>query len=117
MTDLLAITDWAALLGVLALAAAGAMYFAGGAEGGAPSDAAGRIRAGALAFLMRQSLVLLVLLAIGFGLVFWAVGLVTGIAFACGGVGSLIVGFCGALVATRSGRRASAAFPDQGQAL
>jgi len=118
MTDLLAIADWAWLLGLLALACAGAIY---GYVKKQPAgndmmvDIAEQIHDGSMAFLRREYSVLSVFVAVVAVLLLWAIGYETAIAYVSGALTSVLAGFFGMKAATRANVRTSAAANQEGQ--
>jgi K(+)-stimulated pyrophosphate-energized sodium pump len=77
---------------------------------------AGRIHAGAMAFLRREYLVLLPFLAIVAALLAWAIGWHTAVAYVLGGLCSVASGFAGMEAATYANVRTSEAARAHGQA-
>ena len=75
-----------------------------------------RIHQGAMAFLRREYLVLLPFLLIVAGLLAWAIGTETAIAYVLGGVCSVASGFAGMQAATHANVRTSEAARAHGQA-
>jgi K(+)-stimulated pyrophosphate-energized sodium pump len=117
MTDLLALTDWAALLGLLGLGVAAVIYgYVKKQPAGTQTmmDLAEQIHDGAMAFLRREYSVLLVFVVIVFGLLFVAIGLQTAIAYVSGAACSVLAGFFGMKSATRANVRTSAAAKEGG---
>src|SRR5690606_36401922 len=118
MTELLALTDLAAPLGLLGLVVAG-MIYAYVKKQPAGTDVmvelAEQIHDGAMAFLRREYTVLAGFVVIVFALLSWAIGLQTGIAYIAGAVCSVMAGFFGMKAATRANVRTSAAANREGQ--
>ena len=95
---LLAITDWAALLGFLGLGMAALVYgYVRKQPAGTPGmiELSDQIHDGAMAFLRREYTVLLVFVVVVFGLLFWAIGLETAVAYVGGAACSVSAGFFG----------------------
>jgi len=79
-------------------------------------DLAEQIHLGAMAFLKREYTVLLPFLLVVAGLLGWAVGMETGIAYVLGGVCSVAAGWAGMTSATKANVRTSEAARASGQA-
>src|SRR5262245_44471512 len=102
MTNLLAMADWAALLGLLGLAAAAAVFgYLQKHRTGSPAmaDFADQIRSGAAAFLRKQYALLAAFVAVAALLLLWGVGLDGAIAFVGGAVGSTLAVFSSVVAA------------------
>ncbi|MEJ2539768.1 MAG: sodium-translocating pyrophosphatase [Gemmatimonadota bacterium] len=116
--DFVALTDWAWLLGVLGLGTAAGIY---GYVKGQPSgseimvDLGEQIHDGAMAFLRREYSVLAVFVLVVAGLLAWAIGVQTAIAYVYGALSSVMAGFFGMKAATRANVRTSAAANTEGQ--
>ena len=82
----------------------------------AMQDIAEQIRLGAMAFLKREYTVLLPFLLVVAGLLAWAVGAETGIAYVIGGLCSVAAGWAGMTGATQANVRTSEAARGSGQA-
>ncbi|MEX0980232.1 MAG: sodium-translocating pyrophosphatase [Gemmatimonadota bacterium] len=78
-------------------------------------DLEAQIHDGAMAFLRREYTVLAVFVAIVTGLLFWAIGRDTAIAYVVGALSSVTAGFIGMKAATRANVRTSAAANTEGQ--
>ena len=79
-------------------------------------DLAEQIQLGAMAFLQREYTVLLPFLLVVAGLLGWAVGFPTGIAYVIGGLCSVAAGYAGMTAATKANVRTSEAARASGQA-
>jgi K(+)-stimulated pyrophosphate-energized sodium pump len=118
MTDFVALTDWAWLLGLLGLATAGGIYGyvkrqpAGTA---AMIDLGEQIHDGAMAFLRREYTVLAGFVAIVAVLLGLAITWLTSAAYIFGAASSVLAGFLGMKAATRANTRTSAAANTEGQ--
>jgi K(+)-stimulated pyrophosphate-energized sodium pump len=118
MTDLVVLTDWAWLLGVLGLVTAAFVYAyvkrqPAGTEG---MIALGeQIHDGAMAFLRREYSVLAVFVVVVAVLLNFAIGLAPAIAYVYGAASSVCAGFFGMKAATRANTRTSAAANRVGQ--
>src|SRR5688572_29021239 len=96
MTDLLALTDWATLLGLLALAVAAGAYVSllrqpAGSE--LMQDVSAQIRAGARAFLGRVHVLIAAVVLLTGLLLLWMLEMEVAVAFVTGAVGSALAGF------------------------
>jgi len=113
------LTLYALVIGVVGLVACYLTY-AGIAKQSAGSqvmqDLAEQIHLGAMAFLKREYTVLLPFLLVVAGLLGWAVGMETGIAYVLGGVCSVAAGWAGMTSATKANVRTSEAARASGQA-
>ncbi len=117
MTDY---TWLSAPLGAIGLVIALGMYFyVRGAPAGneVMRDIAEQIETGAMAFLKREYSVLAVFVLVVFGLLWWAIGMWTALAFIFGAVCSMLAGFIGMKAATKANVRTSEAARSSGQAL
>jgi K(+)-stimulated pyrophosphate-energized sodium pump len=118
MTDLVALTEWAWVLGVLGLAVAGGVYAyikkqPAGTEG--MIELGELIHDGAMAFLRREYMVLAGFVLVVALLLGWAIGMLTGVAYVFGALASVAAGFCGMKAATRANTRTAAAANTSGQ--
>lgn len=82
-------------------------------------DIAAKIRSGAFVFLRKEYSILLVFIAVVFGLLLWKISEWTAVAFLFGAASSMVAGFLGMNAATLAGVRTSAAArsKDTGRAL
>jgi K(+)-stimulated pyrophosphate-energized sodium pump len=118
MTDLVVLTDWAWLLGLLGMAMAGLTY---GYVKKQPAGSAimielgEQIHDGAMAFLRREYSVLAVFVIVVAVLLSLAIGTTPAIAYVFGALSSVAAGFSGMKSATRANTRTSAAANDVGQ--
>ncbi|MGI9628808.1 MAG: sodium-translocating pyrophosphatase, partial [Longimicrobiales bacterium] len=118
MSELLALTEWSWVLGVVGLAAA---FFTYGYVKRQPSGTdemsalADEIHDGAMAFLRREYTVLSVFVLIVAVLLYMAIGQSTALAYIAGALCSVLAGFFGMKAATRANVRTSAAANTDGQ--
>ncbi|MSR21662.1 MAG: sodium-translocating pyrophosphatase [Gemmatimonadetes bacterium] len=118
MTDLMALTDWAWLLGVLGLVAAGGVYryVTAQPQGTALMIELGeQIHDGAMAFLRREYMVLSVFVVVVAALLSLVVGVQSAVAYVFGAICSVTAGFLGMKGATRANTRTAAAANTEGQ--
>ena len=118
MTELVAWTQWAPLLGIVGLLVALGLYFyVRGQSSGTDlmRDLAEQIHAGAMAFLRREYTVLAVFVLAVALLLWWAIGGYTSLAYVSGALSSVLAGFFGMKAATRANVRTSAAASESGQ--
>lgn len=80
-------------------------------------DLADQIHKGAMAFLKREYSIVVPFLLIVAGLLFWAIGPLTALAYMAGGTCSILAGLAGMEAATRANVRTSEAARDAGQGL
>ena len=118
MTELVAITDWAWLLGVVGLVLSGGAYAyvkrqPAGTE--LMVELGEQIHDGAMAFLRREYAVLAVFVAVVAVLLTLALEWRTGAAYVFGALSSVAAGFMGMKAATRANTRTSAAANQEGQ--
>ncbi len=118
MTELVAWTQWAPLLGVLGLLVALGLYFYVRSQSSGTDlmrDLAEQIHDGAMAFLRREYSVLAAFVAVVALLLWWAIGGYTSLAYVSGALSSVAAGFFGMKAATRANVRTSAAASESGQ--
>ena len=118
MTELVAWTQWAPLLGVVGLLVALGLYFyVRGQSTGTDlmRDLSDQIHTGAMAFLRREYSVLAVFVALVAVLLWLAIGTFTALAYVTGALSSVLAGFFGMKAATRANVRTSAAASEAGQ--
>jgi K(+)-stimulated pyrophosphate-energized sodium pump len=118
MTDFVAFTDWAWLLGLLGLGSAAGIYgYVIKQDPGTEImvDLGEQIHDGAMAFLRREYTVLAAFVAVVALLLGWAIGVETAAAYVFGALSSVMAGFFGMKAATRANVRTSAAAKDHGQ--
>ena len=118
MTELVAWTSWAPLLGIVGLLVAlGLFFYVRGQSAGTEvmKDLSDQIHEGAMAFLRREYTVLAVFVVIVAVLLFLAVGLNPSMAYVTGALSSVLAGFFGMKAATRANVRTSAAAKESGQ--
>ena len=118
MTALVALTDWAWLLGLFALVAAGGIY--GYVKKQPPGnetmiDIGEQIHDGAMTFLRREYTVLSGFVVVVAILLWLAIGRDTAIAYVFGALSSVAAGFAGMKAATRANMRTAAAANTDGQ--
>jgi K(+)-stimulated pyrophosphate-energized sodium pump len=118
MTDLVVLTDWAWLLGLLGLATAALIYVYvkrqyAGTEG--MIEISEQIHDGAMAFLRREYTVLAVFIVVVAVLLYLALDLMPAVAYVMGALSSICAGFFGMKAATRANVRTSAAAKRDGQ--
>jgi K(+)-stimulated pyrophosphate-energized sodium pump len=116
--DLVVLTDWAWLLGLVGLAVAGGIYgYVKKQPAGSDVmiDLGEQIHDGAMAFLRREYIVLSGFVAIVAVLLGWAIGALTSVAYVFGALSSVAAGFAGMKAATRANTRTSAAANKEGQ--
>ena len=112
MTELTSWAEWSAILGVLGLGGALALYlYVKRQDTGTDlmRDLSEQIYAGAMAFLRREYSALAVFLLIVALLLWWAIGGATALAYVSGAVSSILAGFFGMTAATRANVRTTAA--------
>jgi K(+)-stimulated pyrophosphate-energized sodium pump len=118
MTDLVALTEWAWVLGVLGLAAGAGVYgYVKKQPAGTDTmiDLGEQIHDGAMAFLRREYTVLAGFIVIVTVLLAWAIGALTAAAYVFGALSSMTAGFLGMKAATRANTRTAAAASTVGQ--
>ncbi len=118
MTDFVAMTDWAWLLGVLSLGIAAGIYsYVKKQDPGTDVmiDLGDQIHDGAMAFLRREYTVLAGFIVVVALLLAWAIGVQTAGAYIFGALCSIFAGFFGMKAATRANLRTSAAAKAEGQ--
>jgi len=118
MTDLVVLTDWAWLLGLLGLVTAFFVYAyvkrqPAGTE--AMMELGEQIHDGAMAFLRREYTVLAVFVVVVAILLTLAIGKMPAVAYVFGALSSVCAGFFGMKAATRANMRTSAAANQEGQ--
>src|SRR5688572_23023736 len=77
-------------------------------------DIAARIHEGAMAFLRREYSVLAVFVVVVAGLLWWAIGMETSLAYVTGALSSVLAGFFGMSAATKANVRTAAAAKESG---
>jgi K(+)-stimulated pyrophosphate-energized sodium pump len=117
MTDLVAMTDWAWLLGLLGLGSAAGVY--GYVKKQPPGseimiDLGEQIHDGAMAFLRREYSMLAIFVVVVAILLSLAIGPMPAFAYVFGAISSVLAGFMGMKSATRANTRTSAAAKDEG---
>ena len=118
MTDFVALTDWAWLLGVFGLGIAAYTYsYVKKQDPGSEVmiDLGDQIHDGAMAFLRKEYTVLAGFVVVVAALLAWAIGVETAGAYIFGALSSVFAGFFGMKAATRANVRTSAAANDSGQ--
>jgi K(+)-stimulated pyrophosphate-energized sodium pump len=115
--DTTALAQWSPLVGLLGLGGALALYLYVSRQSTGTSlmvEIADRIHEGSMAFLRREYSVLAVFVAVVAGLLFWAIGMHTSVAYLTGALSSVLAGFFGMKSATRSNVRTAAAAKESG---
>ncbi|MCG6954533.1 MAG: sodium-translocating pyrophosphatase [Gemmatimonadetes bacterium] len=118
MTDLVVLTDWAWLLGLLGLATAALIYvYVKKQDPGTEImvELGEQIHDGAMAFLRREYSVLAIFIVVVAILLKLAIGNVPAVAYVGGALSSMFAGFFGMKAATRANVRTSAAANQVGQ--
>ena len=118
MIELLDLTSWSWVAGVIGLLAALVVYRYVVAQPDGTSvmqDLADQIHDGAMAFLRREYTVLAVFVVVVAGLLFLAIGQASALAYVAGAASSVLAGFFGMKAATRANVRTSAAANQEGQ--
>ncbi|MBT8336109.1 MAG: sodium/proton-translocating pyrophosphatase, partial [Gemmatimonadetes bacterium] len=118
MTDFVALTDWAWLLGLIGLGTAAFTYsYVKKQDPGTEVmiDLGDQIHDGAMAFLRREYTVLSGFVVIVAALLAWAIGVETAGAYIFGALSSVLAGFFGMKAATRANVRTTAAAKESGQ--
>ncbi len=117
MSNLINLTDWTWIIGLLGLAVAMFIYtYVKRQDSGtdAMRDLSDQIHDGAMAFLRREYTFLLAFVVIVAILLGWAISVHTSIAYIAGAFSSICAGFLGMKAATRANVRTSAAANDHG---
>jgi len=117
VTELTMWAQWSPILGVAGLLAALGLYVylvrqSTGTQ--VMSDLADEIHAGSMAFLRREYSVLAVFVVVVAGLLWWAIGGMTSLAYVTGAFTSVAAGFFGMKAATKANVRTTAAAKDFG---
>ena len=118
MIELLDLTGWSWVAGVVGLLAALVVYryMVAQPDGNrVMRDLADQIHDGAMAFLRREYTVLAVFVVVVAVLLFLAIGQASALAYVAGAASSVLAGFFGMKAATRANVRTSAAANDEGQ--
>ena len=118
MIELLDLTSWSWVAGVIGLLAALVVYRYVVAQPDGTSvmqDLADQIHDGAMTFLRREYTVLAVFVVVVAGLLFLAIGQASALAYVAGAASSVLAGFFGMKAATRANVRTSAAANQEGQ--
>ena len=118
MTDLISLTGFAWMLGVLGLAVAGGIYgYVKKQEAGTETmiELGEQIHDGAMAFLKREYTALSIFVVVVAVLLSFAVGTTPAVAYVFGALSSVAAGFFGMKAATRANTRTSAAANREGQ--
>ena len=118
MTDFVAFTDWAWLLGLVGLGIAAGIY---GYVKKQPAgtdvmiDIGDQIHDGAMTFLRREYTVLSVFVVVVAIVLYFLIGRLPAGAYIFGAFSSVVAGFCGMKAATRANTRTAAAANTEGQ--
>jgi K(+)-stimulated pyrophosphate-energized sodium pump len=118
VTELVAWTQWAPLLGVVGLLVAlGLFFYVRGQSAGTEvmQDLSDQIHEGAMAFLRREYSVLAIFVGVVAVLLGLAIGANTAYAYVTGALSSVLAGFFGMNAATRANVRTAAAASESGQ--
>lgn len=118
VTDLTTLAQWAPLLGGLGLVGALVLYLYVSRQSQGNDVMAGlaqQIHEGAMAFLRREYSVLTVFVIVVAGLLWWAIGPKTSMAYITGALSSVLAGFFGMAAATKANVRTAAAAKEAGQ--
>lgn len=119
MFEMIDLTNYAWLLGIIGLAVAALIYFSirrQDAGNDVMKDIAEQIHLGSMAFLRREYSVLAIFIVLVFLALFFGVGDKTAYAFIVGAICSMSAGYLGMEAATRANVRTSAAANKKGQA-
>jgi K(+)-stimulated pyrophosphate-energized sodium pump len=119
LSELLSLTQWAPVLGVLGLVAALAifMYLLKQPAGtDVMRDLADQIHSGAMAFLRRQYIALAAFVLVVAGALWFAISATTAMSYVTGALCSILAGFFGMQAATRANVRTAAAAQEFGAA-
>jgi K(+)-stimulated pyrophosphate-energized sodium pump len=117
VTDLTVLAQWSPIAGVFGLLGALALYLYVSRQSSGTDimvEIADRIHEGSMAFLRREYSVLAVFVIIVAGLLFWAIGMDTALAYLSGALSSVLAGFFGMTAATKANVRTTAAAKDFG---
>jgi K(+)-stimulated pyrophosphate-energized sodium pump len=111
------LAQFSPLVGLIGLGGALALYLyvrrqSSGTE--LMADIAERIHEGSMAFLRREYTVLAVFVAVVAALLFWAIGMLTSLAYLSGALSSVLAGYFGMTAATKANVRTAAAAKDFG---
>lgn len=118
MTEYAAWAQWSPLFGLVGLLGALVLYLYVRKQPAGTDlmkELSERIHEGAMAFLRREYSVLFVFLLVVALLLWWAIGLLTAVAYVSGAFSSILAGFFGMTAATRANVRTSAAAREEGQ--
>jgi K(+)-stimulated pyrophosphate-energized sodium pump len=118
VTDVTTIAEWSWLLGLLGLGGALVLFLYVNKQSTGNDvmrEIAARIQEGSMAFLRREYSVLAVFVVIVAALLWWAIGMMTSMAYISGAFSSVLAGFFGMSAATRANVRTSAAALESGQ--
>ncbi|CAN5742450.1 sodium-translocating pyrophosphatase [soil metagenome] len=111
------LAQWSPLFGLVGLGGALALYLYVSRQSTGTDlmvEIAERIHEGAMAFLRREYSVLAVFVVLVTGLLFWAIGLHTSLAYLSGALSSVLAGYFGMTAATKANVRTAAAAKDFG---
>jgi K(+)-stimulated pyrophosphate-energized sodium pump len=117
VTDMSVLAQWSPLVGLVGLLGALGLYLyvtrqSSGTE--LMVELADRIHEGAMAFLRREYSVLAVFVIIVAALLYWAIGMLTALAYLSGALSSVLAGFFGMTAATKANVRTAAAAKESG---
>ncbi|HSJ10828.1 MAG TPA: sodium-translocating pyrophosphatase [Longimicrobiales bacterium] len=111
------LAQWSPLVGLLGLGGALALYMYVNKQSTGTDvmrEIAQLIHEGAMAFLRREYTVLAVFVAIVTGLLWWAIGMETSLAYVTGALSSVMAGYAGMSAATKANVRTAAAAKESG---
>jgi K(+)-stimulated pyrophosphate-energized sodium pump len=112
-----ALAQWSPLAGLLGLLGALGLYLYVRRQSSGTDlmrELADRIHEGSMAFLRREYSVLAVFVVIVAGLLYWAIGTFTSLAYLSGALSSVLAGFFGMTAATKANVRTAAAAKESG---
>ena len=117
MTEISTLGQWSPIFGVIGLLGALILYMYINRQSAGTDvmmDIAARIHEGAMAFLRREYSVLAVFVIVVAGLLWWAIGMETSLAYVTGALSSVFAGFFGMAAATKANVRTAAAAREEG---
>jgi K(+)-stimulated pyrophosphate-energized sodium pump len=117
VTEISTLGQWSAIFGVIGLLGALILYLYIARQSAGTdvmTDIAARIHEGAMAFLRREYSVLAVFVIVVTGLLWWAIGMETSLAYVSGAASSVLAGFFGMAAATKANVRTAAAAKEEG---
>jgi K(+)-stimulated pyrophosphate-energized sodium pump len=117
VTELTALAVWSPIVGLVGLIGALVLYLYNNRQSTGTAvmlEIADRIQEGAMAFLRREYSVLAVFVIVVAGLLWWAIGMHTALAYVTGALSSVLAGFFGMSAATKANVRTAAAAKESG---